>query len=370
MLYNVWVMKDYYEILGVSRDATQDEIKKAFRKLAQKYHPDKPGGDEKKFKEISEAYSVLSDEKKRKQYDMFGSAGAGADGFGGFDFSGFQNGGFDFSQFGFGSQGGQVEFDLGDIFSEFFGAATGGTQQNSTRKGADIKVDLEISLKEASFGAEKEISLQKYNTCKQCSGFGGEELQDCKDCSGTGFKIETKRSIFGAIQVEKACPSCSATGKITKNKCKACAGAGIIKEETKIKVTITPLSSSGDIIKLEGQGEAIKAGTPGDLYIELHVAQDPIWRREGLNLITEINIKLTEAILGAEKEIETLDGKTLSVKIPSLVKHKDILRIKGKGLSDKYYGSGDILVQVKIDLPKKLNKKQKALFEELKESGL
>ncbi len=359
-------MKDYYEVLGVSRNASQEEIKKAFRKLAQKYHPDKPGGDEKKFKEISEAYSVLSDEKKRKQYDMFGSAGTG----GGFDFSGFQNGGFDFSQFGFGGQAGSVEFDLGDIFNEFFGASAQGRQENKTRRGADIKIDLEISLKEASFGAEKEIEIQKYNSCQACAGFGGTELQDCNTCSGKGFTLESKRSIFGNIQVEKPCETCSATGKIAKNKCKTCAGAGVIKEKTKIKITVPPLSSDGDIIKVKAEGEAVKAGEPGDLYVELHVAQDPVWRREGLNLITEMNIKLTEAILGAEKEIETLDGKTLSIKIPALVKHKDILRIKGKGLKDSYYGAGDILVQIKVELPKKLNRKQKALLEELKESGL
>ncbi len=361
-------MKDYYEILGVSRNATQEEVKKAFRKLAQKYHPDKPGGDEQKFKEISEAYSVLSDEKKRQQYDMFGSSGAGT---GGFDFSNFQNAGFDFSQFGFGGgQGNSVEFDLGDIFNEFFGAGTHGRQQNKSRKGADIKIDLEINLKEASFGTEKEIEIQKYNSCKSCAGFGGTELQDCKTCSGRGFTVESKRSIFGNIQVEKPCATCNATGKLAKNKCKACAGAGVIKEKTKVKITIPPLSSDGDVIKIKAEGEAVKAGGAGDLYVELHVAQDSVWRREGLNLITEMKIKLTEAMLGAEKEIETLDGKTLSIKIPTLVKHKDILRIKGKGLKDNYYGVGDILVQIKIDIPKKLSRKQKALLGELQESGL
>ncbi len=363
------MQKDYYEILGVSKDASQEEIKKAFRKLAQKYHPDKPGGDEKKFKEISEAYSVLSDEKKRKQYDMFGAAGAAGAGdagfdFGGFDFSQFQNAGFDFSQFQ--SSGQSVEFDLGDIFAEFFG------KQNHSikRKGKDIEVDLQISLKEASYGAEKEINVYKSIQCADCQGMGGKKLETCSKCGGSGFTQETRRSIFGMFETRKICNECQGTGKIPINKCKTCKGAGIVKKKVNLKLQIPPLSSNLDVLKVTGAGEAVRGGESGDLYVRLHVKEDKRWKREGLNLLSSIDISLSESLLGTEKEIETLDNKILSIKVPPLIKHKDILRIKGKGLSDNYYGKGDVLIKVNITLPKKLNKKQRVLVEELKDSGL
>ena len=361
------MQKDYYEVLGVSKDASQEEIKKAFRKLAHKYHPDKEGGDEKKFKEISEAYAVLSDEKKRKQYDMFGAAGAGGQGgFGGFDFSGFQNAGFDFSGFQGGGQG--VEFDLGDIFAEFFG----GPQSSRERKlrGDDIELDLEISLREASYGAEKEISLYKSVKCPDCGGLGGSDLTDCKSCGGSGFKVESRRSIFGTFETRRVCDSCQGSGKVPKYKCKLCKGAGVVKEKVNLKLQIPPLSSNMDVLKVPGAGEAVRGGEPGDLYVRLHVKEDKRWKREGLNLLSSIDISLSESLLGTEKEIETLDGKILSIKVPALVKHKDVLRVKGKGLSDNYLGKGDVLIKVNVVLPKKLNKKQRALVEEIKDSGL
>lgn len=359
--------KDYYEILGVGKGASQDEIKKAFRKLAHKYHPDKQGGDEKKFKEISEAYAVLSDEKKRQQYDIFGQAGAGA---GGFDFSGFQNGGFDFSQFGgFGEQAGNVEFDLGDIFSEFFGGA--GASQNRRKKGADIQIDLEISLKDAVFGSKETIRYSHYVKCSECKGKGGSDFKKCDKCSGTGAVEYLQKSFFGSFKTQKICPACEGEGEVPSKSCSKCSGLGVLRASEEIEIEIPPASQNQDIIKVPGKGEAIKNGEPGDLYIILHIKEEKNWSRQGQDLITEINIKLSESLLGAEKEIETLDGKNLKVKIPALIKHKDILRIKGKGVPPRGYGrTGDLLIRVNIELPKKLSRKQKALLEELKESGI
>ncbi len=357
-------MKDYYEILGVSRNATQEDIKKAFRKLAQKYHPDKPEGNEEKFKEISEAYSVLSDEKKRQQYDMFGSSGAGA---GGFDFSGFQNAGFDFSQFGFGGQGGSVEFDLGDIFNDFFG--TTGNSAGQTR-GADIQVDLEITLKEAVYGAEKIIKLKKLSICKKCSGIGGSNLQDCKKCNGTGQVEQIKKTMLGSFRTVSACPDCAGSGKIPKTKCSTCAGAGVVLQTEEIKLQIPQGVEDGSTLRVPGQGEAVKGGLAGDLYVHIHIKPDPVWQRQGGSLVTHLHIKLTESLLGTKKDIVTLDEKTLTVTVPALVKHKDILRIKNAGAPDRFGKKGDILINIDIDLPKRLSKKQKSLISELQDSGM
>ena len=365
-------MKDYYEILGVDRGASQDEIKKAFRKLAQKYHPDKPGGDEKKFKELSEAYAVLSDEKKRKQYDMFASAGAGAGGaggFGGFDFSGFQNAGFDFSNFS-GAQGAHgFEFDLGDIFGEMFGGGFSGARKRK-RRGSDIQIDLEIDLKDAVFGAKKEIEFRKYKKCDECGGLGGSEFQECSNCKGAGHIESVKKSLFGAVKVSEECPVCLGTGKEVKKKCKKCAGEGVIKEKEKVQIEIPPGISNGSTIKIAGKGEAVKNGDEGDLYVVLHIKDSKDFQRKGYDILTQLNIKLTEALLGAEKEIENIDGKKLALKVPPMVRHKDILRVKGKGAPRPDGTKGDLLVQVNIVLPKKLSRKQKKLIEDLQDADL
>ncbi len=361
--------KDYYEILGVSRDASQEEIKKAFRKLAQKYHPDKPGGDEKKFKEISEAYSVLSDEKKRKQYDMFGSAsaqGAGFGGFEGFDFSNFQNAGFDFSGFGQGS--GSVEFDLGDIFAEFFGGSK--TRKHKKAKGPDVQIDLEIDLKDAIYGAKKEIEFKKYFPCNTCNASGAKATETCKKCGGKGVLVQTKNSFFGPIQVESICNSCAGTGQITKEACGTCAGQGIIYGTEKIIVDVPAGVQDGEIIKFPGKGEAIKSGEPGDLYVIIHVKRDKKFKRKLYDIYSKIDVKLSDALLGAEYEFENIDGKILKVKIPPLVKHKDILRIKGKGAPKPNGKYGDLMLEVNIVLPKKLTLKQRQLIEDLKKEGL
>lgn len=355
--------KDYYKILGVEKNASQDEIKKAFRKLAHEYHPDKTGGDDKKFKEASEAYSVLGDEKKRQQYDTFGSAGA--QGFGQGDQSGF--GGFDFSGF---SQGGNMEFDLGDIFGEFFGGGRGGRQQKP--RGRDISIDTELTFKESIFGIEKVINLHKTSECENCKGTGAEpktEMHTCGKCHGDGTIRETKSSIFGQFATQRTCDECHGTGKIPKEKCKVCHGAGIYKKSHEIRVKIPAGIENGEMVRLPGYGEAVSRGGTGDLYIKVHVKPHKETHKEGNNLVMRLPIKLTEALLGGEKEIETLEGN-LTIKIPAGVKIGEILRIKNKGVPIDERRRGDFLIHLEIEIPRKLSKSASKLIEELKKEGI
>ncbi|HEY1037072.1 MAG TPA: DnaJ C-terminal domain-containing protein, partial [Candidatus Paceibacterota bacterium] len=321
--------KDYYEILGVSKSATKDEIKKAFRKLAHEHHPDKTGGDDKKFKEANEAYSVLSDDSKRAQYDQFGSAGPGFgssnagggygnQGFGGFDFSGF-GGGQGFG--GFGQDG--VEFDLGDIFGGMFGG--GGRSRQKVNKGSDVQVDIEVAFEDSIFGAEKEFSVHRTAECSKCEGSRGESgtsMDKCKTCDGSGHIMEVKRSIFGSFQSSKVCDTCFGTGKVPKEKCKHCKGKGTETIKDTIKVVIPAGIEPGEMLRVTGKGEAITGGKTGDLYIKVHVKKptgEPAKlniRKEGLNLAMDARIKLTDALLGGDLNIETLD-ETLTISIPA-----------------------------------------------------
>ncbi len=299
--------KDYYQILGISKSASKDEIKSAFRKLAHQYHPDKGGGNEAKFKEVSEAYSVLGDDNKRKQYDTFGSSGpASGGGYGGF--SGFNQGqdfgGFDFSQFTQGGRGGSFEFDLNDILGDFFGGNMGGRRQR-VKKGRDISVDLEITFAESIFGVEKEFSLTKNST----------------------YKAE------------------------------------------KIKVKISADIDDGQTIRLSGGGETIKDGVAGDLYINVSVRRDPLFKKEGKNIITEINIKLSDAILGLKYPLKTLDGD-IELIIPEGTNSGDILRVREKGVPIDNHNRGDLLVKIKIKMPTRLSRDARKAIEELKKEGL
>ncbi len=260
--------KDYYEILGVDRNASQDEIKRAFRKLAHKYHPDKKDGDAKKFKEVSEAYATLGDEQKRKQYDMLGSAG-------GFGYGGGGFGGFDFSNFGgFGSgQGGShhFEFDLSDIFSGMGGFGFGSGVRN--KRGRDIQVDLNILLSEALLGVEKEIKIQKPSECPQCSGTGAKDgkMETCKKCNGSGKVNKSQRTPFGTFSVNVACQECEGLGHVPADKCVQCAGAGVYRQEYVAKVKIPSGIQDGQGVQIRGGGEAVKNGEPGDLIVRVHV---------------------------------------------------------------------------------------------------
>jgi molecular chaperone DnaJ len=360
-------MKDYYEILGVSKNASEDEIKKAFRKLAHTYHPDKSGGDEKKFKEISEAYSVLSDSKQRKEYDTRGSGFAGGGfqggqgGFGGFDFSQFTNGG----GFGNGFQGG-VEFDLGDMFQDFFS----GGGRSRPRKGSDIQVDVEITFAESITGVDKKISVTKLVACSVCDGTGakGKVTHECKVCHGKGRMEEMRRSVFGSIAVQRECDTCHGTGKVPKDVCTTCRGAGTEKKQVSLQVGIPAGIDTGEMLRMNGQGEAILGGSPGDLYIRVHIAIDKRFTRNGAHVEHIHTIKLTESLLGAEHTIPTPDGQT-TIMIPAGTVHGEVLSIKGKGFPTRT-GKGNMHVIIHVEVPKKLSKKTKEIITELQKEGL
>ena len=360
--------KDFYQVLGVDKKATKDDIKKAFRKLAHKYHPDKGTGDEAKFKEITEAYSVLGDDKKRREYDTYGQAfaGGGAPGAGGPQ-GGNPFGGFDFSQFqGFGNGG--VEFDLGDMFGDIFG----GRGQSRQARGRDISIDIEIPFKDAVYGTKRTVLITKTSTCDTCKGNGGKpgtQMETCKTCNGAGKVHETRNSILGQFTNVRTCPECEGTGKIPKEKCADCKGAGVVRKEEEINLTIPSGIDNGEMIRLPQHGEAIKGGVTGDLYVKVHVKAHETFRREGSNLVMRLPVKLTDALLGATVSIETLEGKTLEVKVPQMKKGEEILRIRGKGVPVAG-GHGDLLIYVEAALPQKLSSKAKRAVEELKNEGL
>lgn len=356
--------KDYYKILGVDKNASQDEIKKAFRKLAHEHHPDKQGGNDAKFKEANEAYSVLGDEKKRAQYDQFGSAGPNMGGGAGFNPNDF---GFDFSGFQGGFGNGGVEFDLGSMFGDIFGG--GGRQR--TRRGSDISVDLQISFEESIFGVEKTIVINKTSVCGECDGNGakkGSKLKTCRTCDGHGKITEIKRSIIGSFQATRTCETCHGTGKEPEEKCQVCKGSGIHRRNQEIKVKIPAGVNDGEMVRLTGAGEAVSGGQSGDLYIKIHVKEHAIWVKEGSNLVTELNVKLSDALLGAEEVLKTLDGD-ITLKIPEGVNHGEILRVKGKGVPQGK-GRGDILVKINLVMPKRLSKDAKKVIEGLRKEGV
>lgn len=355
-------MKDYYDILGIPREATKDDIKKAFRKLAHRYHPDKKGGDEGKFKEVSEAYSVLSDDKRRAEYDHYGQTfaggGSGNAGFGGFDFSGFNPQDF-----------GNFEFDLGDIMSGFSDAFGGG--RSRVRRGRDISIDLQVSFRESIFGTNRKILITKNATCASCSGSGakkGTTLATCGTCNGNGKVRETKRSIIGTFTSVRACEHCGGTGKIPKEKCATCGGRGIIRAEEEVSITVPPGIENGEVIRLSGVGEAIRGGTPGDLYVKIHVETHPVFRKDGANLVMDLEVKLTDALLGASYTVAGLDGE-LAIAVPAGTTFGDILRLKGKGIPTSR-GRGDLLVRVRTKIPKHLSRSAQRLVEELKKEGI
>ncbi|MCX6701973.1 MAG: molecular chaperone DnaJ [Candidatus Zambryskibacteria bacterium] len=362
--------KDYYQTLGVDKKAPKEEIKKAFRTLAHKYHPDKKTGDDAKFKEINEAYSVLSDDNKRAQYDQFGSAGP-TSGFSGQGTGGF--GDFDFSQFTQGGNGG-FEFDFGDLF----GNAFGGSRRRQAKRGRDISIDIELSFEESVFGVERTVLLNKVSKCDVCDGTGaekGSEMVKCATCNGKGQIREVKRTFFGQFETTNTCETCLGTGKVPKAKCQVCRGQGILKKESEIKVKIPAGIDNGEMIRLSGGGEAISGGQTGlpaqsgDLYIKIYVKKHPIFRKDGHNLIMDLNIKLTDALLGGEETVNTLDG-AIKVKIPEGITHGEVLRIKGKGIPfDKHY-RGDILIKLHISIPKKLSKEARRVIESLKKEGI
>lgn len=357
--------KDYYNVLGVDRKASKEDIKKAFRKLAHKYHPDKGGTDESKFKEITEAYAVLSDDKKRREYDAYGQAFHGGAG-------GAQNNpfaGFDFSQFqqGFGNS---AEFDFGDIFGDIFTGGRGARTQ--TPRGRDISIDLEISFKDAVFGTHRNVLLAKVSTCGLCHGTGakpGTELLTCTTCNGSGRVHETRNSILGQFTSIRACTACEGSGKVPKEKCSECKGHGTRRKEEEIHINIPAGIDNGEMIRMPQKGEAVKAGLAGDLYVKIHVKPHPLFRREGSNLMMTLPVKLTDALVGTTVSIETLEGKTLEVKVPAMKRAEELLRIAGKGVPLEG-GRGDLIIRLEVALPHKLSAKAKKAIDDLRAEGL
>ena len=361
--------KDYYEILGVKKGASREEIKRAYRKLAHEHHPDKKSGDEKKFKEINEAYQILGDEQKRQQYDRFGqtfSGGEGQRGFGGFDFSGFEE--------NFGA-------DFGDIFEDFLGGLGGFGSSRSRRqnRGSDMSLGIDISFKESVFGGRRSVIIEKSKKCEICKGSGAEsdsQLKKCETCGGVGTVRETRRSLFGSFTSLSECSHCRGRGEVPEKICRHCRGAGILKKQETIDIDIPAGIRDGEAVKLTGLGEEIAKGPAGDLYVRIHVLPHHIFRREGFDILMDLYLPLTKMLLGGEETVETLDGKTL-VAIPELSKSGDFLRLRGKGAfkgrggrSASPAGRGDLLIRMLLKLPRKLSQEAKKLLSSLEKEGI
>ena len=364
--------RDYYEVLGVAKTATAEEIKKAYRKKAIQYHPDKNPGDkeaEEKFKEAAEAYEVLSDPQKRQRYDQFGFAGmSGAGGFSGGDFS-MQD---IFSQFGdlfesWGMGGGN--------FSSFFGGGSSRGGQR-VRRGTDLRVKVRLTLEEIATGVEKKIKVKKLVECKHCQGTGsadGSGGETCPTCKGSGRVVRTQRGIFGMMQVQEACPTCHGEGRIIKNKCTHCGGDGVVRDEEIITIKIPAGVSGGMQIPVQGKGNAApRGGVPGDLLVLVEEEQHKDLVREGNDLIYNLLLDMPTAILGGQVQIPTLTGDVKITITPGTQPGK-VLRMRGKGLPiiDQYarqYGTGDLLINVGVYIPEKLNKDEKKLIEQLQNS--
>lgn len=346
--------KDYYEVLGVSKTASQDEIKSAFRKLAKKYHPDvsKEENAAEKFKECQEAYAVLSDESKRRQYDQYGHAAFENNGAGGYDFSGF-----DFSDI------------FGDIFGSGFGFNFGGSSGSRKTRGRDKVMRVDLTFEEAVFGTNKDINLDVHEECSECHGKGGFDETTCPDCHGTGAIAKEQRTIFGAFMTKSTCPKCSGKGKTYKKTCSSCSGTGKVRKNKTISVKIPAGVDSGNQQRISGYGEVGDASN-GDLYLEYYVKKHPIFERDNCDIYLELPITITEAVLGCKKEVPTLSG-TVKLTIECGSNTGDKLRLKGKGVEDLHsYHKGDMYVILKVVIPDKLSKEQKKLFEQLSKTDL
>lgn len=367
--------QDFYTILGISKSASQDEIKKAYRKLAHQYHPDKSGGDEKKFKEINEAYQTLSNADKRAHYDRFGQApngssragGGGAQGggnpFEGFDFGGFSGG----NSGGFGFSGG-----MEDMFSDFFG---GGGSTRRGRRGRDIQVDIEIAFEEMAKETVREVRLRKRSVCSECHGSGGAKgstSKECSECHGSGQVRRTVQTILGSIAQAIVCPKCHGKGKVHTEACQKCRGEGVAEEEETIRVTVPAGIDDGQTLSMNGKGEAGEMGAPaGDLYVSVHVAKSSEFERKGSDLHSSVHISLSQAILGDRVDILSLEKSKITMKIPAGTQSGELFRIRGGGFPVlQGRGKGDHIVKVIIDIPKKLSRDQRRLMEELKKEGL
>ena len=357
--------RDYYEVLGVQKGASEEEIKKAYKKMARKYHPDLNPGDkdaEEKFKEVNEAYEVLSDSEKKARYDQFGFAGvdpnfgAGGGGYGG-------GAGFDFG-------------DLGDIFGSFFGGGFGGGQTrrnpNAPQRGESIRMNLTISFEEAAFGCEKELELDRYESCETCRGSGaapGTSPETCPDCGGSGVVQTRRQTPMGVFASTAPCSRCGGRGKIIKEPCKDCRGSGVVRRQRKIQASVPAGIDNGQTISIRGQGHAGKNGGPaGDLLVTITVRPHELFRREGTSVLCEAPITFPQAVLGAELEIPTIDGK-VKYDIPEGTQSGTTFRLKGKGIPAlNGRGRGDQYVTVYIETPRNLNREQKEALKKFAEA--
>lgn len=373
--------KDYYQTLGVQKGASQDEIKRAFRKMAHQHHPDKGGGSAEKFKEVNEAYQVLGNEQKRKAYDAYGSnweasfaggfGGQGRQQYGQNPFEGFSAGGGSASGWDFGGGFGQggVEFDLGDMFSDFFGGRQ--EAQSRRQRGIDLEMGLEITFEEAVFGVEKTITLEKKDTCKTCSGSGaapGSKLIQCAKCKGAGQVVQARRTIFGNVQSRMVCDRCDGSGQVPEINCSDCGGSGIKRQDKTISVKIPAGIDNGQRVRIPGEGEAGYRGSgAGDLYLAIRVKPSKEFVRDGFNLHKELPVSFTQAALGAKIIVKTLDGD-IELKISAGTQSSTVMKIKDKGVYHINSKSrGDLLITVRVVVPQKLSKKEKDLLKKLGE---
>lgn len=355
--------RDYYEVLGIDKNASADEIKKAFRKLAIKYHPDKEGGDEARFKEANEAYEVLKDQQKRQRYDQFGHAGVGGAAGGGSPFEGFQ---------GFNGQGFEFNFGeggLGDIFGSFFG---GGAQQRGPRRGRDVETAIELTFEEAVFGTEKTLHVSLDDECSHCRGSmvePGYDMKTCPTCKGAGQQTRVMNTMFGAIQQQVVCESCHGRGKVPERACTVCHGKGTERKKQDISIKVPAGVDDGATIRLRERGEAVSGGAKGDLYVNLRVRPHKKFTREGDLILSDEHVSMVDAALGTEIKVETVDG-TVQMKVPAGTQSGTDFKLSGHGVPHiRGGGRGAHIVSIIVDTPTKLTKKQRELLENFASGG-
>jgi molecular chaperone DnaJ len=359
--FNLAEKRDYYEVLGVSKSASAEDIKKAYRKLAKQYHPDMNPNDkdaEAKFKEVNEAYSVLSDDQKRSNYDRFGHAAF--DGSAGGGFSGFDG-------FGFGG--------LDDLFETFMGGGFGRSKasKNAPQRGNDLQYALQISFEEAAFGTDKEISITRLQNCSVCNGTGakpGTTVETCKHCQGTGQVRYTQSTAFGQFVNMKTCDVCRGEGRIITHPCETCHGRGRVSKNSRISINIPAGIDEGQTISLRGEGEpGLRGGPSGDLYVTIHIRPHPIFKREGYDVVCDVPISFAQASLGAEIDIPSLDGK-IKYAIPEGTQTATVFKLKGKGIKHiRSNNRGDEYIRVNVEIPVKMSQKQKDLLRQFAEAG-